>query len=78
MAHTGRFKIEHGDLLLPAAEGDDDGAVQDADENRTTRAAVIVTVAVWSSPCHGPTGQCASRRRHGGARMRTHGYPAGA
>jgi hypothetical protein len=39
--------------VLPAAEGDDDGAVQDADENRTARAVVIVTVAAWSSPRRG-------------------------
>jgi hypothetical protein len=37
--------------LLPAAHGDDDGAVQGDDVKRTFRAVFVVMVARWSSRC---------------------------
>jgi len=63
---------------LRATEDDDDGAIQDADENRTSRAVLIVTVAPWSSWRRGQAGRCGQCRRHGDAGMRAREYPAGA
>ena len=37
--------------LLPAAHGDDDGAVQGDDVKRAFRAVFVVMVARWSSRC---------------------------
>lgn len=44
--------------MLPATVGDDEGAVHDADANRTYRAWFVGMVARWSSRCRAWSSRC--------------------
>jgi len=56
---------------MTAADGDDDGAIHDADVNRAFRAVFVGVVARWSPRCRVVVGEVPERGRHGGAGSRT-------